>query len=128
MLVTRQRLNILAAVCATTIATAAPALADAINGDWCNGTATMHIDFPGTIRIPSGKQITGECWRHACRYTVPAGDKDAGSPVLLRLIDELTMEFYQSAASIDASQAGERGEGITATGPAVTWKRCQPVS
>ena len=107
----RRRCKLLAAVLGLCVA-AAPAYADAINGDWCKDAATLHIEFPSTIRIQSGKDVAGDCSRHACHYKVPAGEKDGGAEMLLQLINEDTMELFNGATKA----------------PPETWKRCQPVS
>ena len=90
-----------------------PASADAIDGDWCLGAANLHIQGPA-IRTPGGKDITGDYGRHAFRYQAPAGDQDAGAEVLMRLLNEDTMELMRRTGSGD--------------GPVETWKRCLPVS
>ena len=90
-----------------------PALADAIDGDWCNGISSLHINGPA-IRTPGGKDMTGDYDRHAFRYVAPAGEKYAGAEVVMRLMSEEEMLLMRR---IDGSDS-----------PVETWKRCQPVS
>ncbi len=92
---------------------AAPALADAIDGDWCNGISSLQINGPA-IRTPGGKDITGTYSRHAFRYIAPAGDRDAGAEVLMRLLGEQEMLLMRRIGGTES--------------PAESWKRCQPVS
>ena len=91
----------------------APALADAIDGDWCDGAANFHIQGPA-IRTPAGKNITGDYSRHAFHYLAPAGEKDAGADVMMRLLNEDTLDLLRRVGGAD--------------GPIEIWKRCQPVS
>lgn len=108
----RRRLKCLAAIGIAIVVAASPALADAIDGDWCNGSATMHVEFPSTIRIPSGRDVTGTCGRHACQFTTPAGETNGGTDVLMKLVNEQTMELWR----------------FPTTPTPETWTRCQPVS
>jgi len=99
------------AVGLTLIAT--PALADRIDGDWCNGASTYHIDGPA-IRIPSGKDMTGDYTRHSFHYISPAGEKDAGTEIFMRILSEEDMQLM-------------RRTGLTES-PIENWQRCKPVS
>lgn len=92
---------------------APPALADRIDGDWCNGPASLHIDGPA-IRTPSGKDMAGDYARHAFHYLAPAGDKDAGAEIFMRLMSEDEMQLMRRMG--------------TADGPVELWQRCKPVS
>ena len=104
----------LATSIALSFAVSTPALADAINGDWCNGKDTIHIEFPASIRIQSGKDIAGACDRHNCRYTAPAGEKDAGAEVMMHVISDEEMLLMRRVGGTD--------------GPIENWQRCRPVS
>ena len=72
---------------------ATPALADAIDGDWCSASKHLTIKGPD-ITLPSGAAIQGEYRRHEFFYQVPAGDADAGSLIYLQLQGEDFMGFY----------------------------------
>lgn len=88
---------------------ATPALADRIDGAWCDsGTArTLSIDGPA-ITTPGGHAIQGNYARHAFSYTVPAGEPGAGGQVAMRLLNETNVEIAFPGAA--------RGE---------IWHRCQ---
>jgi hypothetical protein len=90
-----------------------PAFADAIDGDWCNGPASLRIEGPA-IHTPGGKDMTGDYDRHAFHYIVPAGEKDAGADVMIQLMNDYEMVLVHRIGGAD--------------GPLETWKRCQPVS
>lgn len=70
-----------------------PALADAIDGNWCHGGRHLAIDGP-TILTPGGRTIKGKYDRHAFAYLAPAGEKEAGLQIFMVLLDEETMEFH----------------------------------
>ena len=68
---------------------ASPALADAIDGDWCSTTEVAHFSIAGpTIITPAGAQATGDYSRHAFSYVVPAGEPGAGGTIVMRLLNE----------------------------------------
>ena len=92
---------------------AAPAVADAIDGDWCYGAANFHIEGPA-IRTPGGKDITGDYSRHAFHYLAPPGEKDAGADVMMRLLNEDTLDLMRRTGAGDS--------------PVETWNRCKPIS
>ena len=92
---------------------AAPAVADAIDGDWCFGAANFHIQG-SAIRTPAGKDIIGDYSRHAFHYLAPAGETDAGADVMMRLMNEVTVLLTRRVGGVD--------------GATETWMRCQPVS
>jgi hypothetical protein len=70
-----------------------PALADAIDGDWC--LAEKHLSILGPkITLPSGVSIQGDYRRHRFFYQVPAGDADAGALIYLQLHGEDNMSLY----------------------------------
>ena len=92
---------------------AAPALADRIDGDWCLNALSFHIEGPA-IRTPGGKDITGDYSRHAFHYLSPTGEKDAGADVMMRLLNEDTLDLMRRTGGTD--------------GPVETWNRCKPIS
>jgi hypothetical protein len=89
----------------------APALADAIDGDWCHGDG-RHFQIAGPqIVTPKGQRVVGNYGRHDFDYVVPAAEPDAGQTVMMRLINEQTVQL--------------RLAGNAAAEPQV-WKRCTP--
>jgi hypothetical protein len=94
----------------TLTAANSPAIADAIDGDWCSASGS-HFKITGpTIELGAGAAITGDYSRHAFRYAVPAGEPEAGSEVLMDLQSEHLLRL-------------RRG-----TGPVEEWRRCSTVS
>jgi hypothetical protein len=92
---------------------AAPALADAIDGDWCAGGRRLMINGP-EITTPGGTTMQGNYARHQFSYLAPKGDDDAGAQVFLDLLSEKAMNSYHV---ID----GKLSEPTL-------WKRCQITS
>lgn len=88
-----------------------PALADSIDGDWCNGT--LHFEIKGaTILTPGRNKTEGRYGRYSFSYVVPANEPGAGG--------EVTMVFV-------------RPETVRLTRPGQTdspeiWRRCKPIS
>lgn len=67
------------------------ALADAIDGDWCNMDGShLRIDGP-QIEIAPGHVLSGTYTRHAFSYVAPAGGAEAGAEIqfVLRSDDEM---------------------------------------
>tara|TARA_R110002126_G_scaffold118819_1_gene259402 strand:- start:99 stop:506 length:408 start_codon:yes stop_codon:yes gene_type:complete len=94
-----------------------PAVADAIDGAWCNGVKRLEISGP-TILTPGGNSIDGVYGRHDFTYTVPTGEAGAGANVDMDLIGDDTMRLWPNGRSPDPEIAG-----------AQMWKRCAaPVS
>jgi hypothetical protein len=87
------------------------ALADSIDGLWCNKTRTMSIEGP-TIITPGGHQITGDYERHYFFYTVPANEPSAGAAVRMQLVNEETVALWIEPGPTEAE----------------VWKRCKPVA
>ncbi|MSP89712.1 MAG: hypothetical protein EXQ92_13025 [Alphaproteobacteria bacterium] len=89
----------------------APALADAIDGDWCHSDG-RHFQIVGPqIVTPKGQRIAGNYGRHDFNYVVPAAEPDAGQTVDMRLINDQTVHLRLS--------------GNAAAEPQV-WRRCTP--
>ena len=87
-----------------------PALADAIDGDWC-GEGGKHFKIIGpTIEYGPGVSLSGDYDRHGFRYVVPAGEPGAGSEVLMDLQGEHLLHVRRGA------------------GPVEEWRRCSTVS
>ena len=88
---------------------AGPALADAIDGDWCSDDRKrMSIQGPA-ITTPGGQRITGDYSRHAFSYVVPNGEAGAGVTVNIQLLSEYHAQSRQGSD------------------PAIRdWRRCRP--
>lgn len=70
-----------------------PALADAIDGDWC--LAEKHLAIVGSkITLPTGAVTQGEYRGHEFLYQVPVGEVDAGSLIYMQLQGEDNMSLY----------------------------------
>jgi len=86
----------------------APALADAIDGNWCHQDG-RRFSIRGTdIVTPGGKAMQGNYSRHYYSYVPPAPERGAGQPVNMTLVNENTVHL----------QYGE------ASGAAEVWLRC----
>ena len=65
-----------------------PALADAIDGDWCRADGKrMSIRGP-VIITPGGRETNGNYTRHFFSYVIPSGEADAGATVSIQLLSE----------------------------------------
>jgi hypothetical protein len=74
--------------------TAAPAVADAIDGDWCSGDG-RRLSIAGPVIVtPGGTRKQGAYTRHSFDYTVPAGEPDAGQEVSMRLLSEIAVQIH----------------------------------
>ncbi len=92
------------------LAAASPALADAIDGQWCFASSHLEIQGP-SITTPGGNKIGGDYSRHGFRYVVPANEPDPGSEIVMVLHGEELMELTRKGAP-----APEK------------WRRCKPIS
>jgi len=94
-----------------------PAVADAIDGNCCNGVKRLEIDGPRIV-TPGGNTLQGVYGRHDFSYTVPAGEPGAGANVDMDLLGDDDMRLWPNGRSPDPGTAG-----------AQMWKRCAaPVS
>jgi hypothetical protein len=100
-----------------TILAAAPARADAIDGDWCHLDGRTMIIRGSAITIPSAKAITGNYSRHAFSYVIPGGEPGAGATVDMVLLNEETVRLTRG---VPPGSAGESEPEI--------WRRCKPVA
>jgi hypothetical protein len=92
------------------VAIAVPALADAIDGDWCHTKDGRRFSIRGAdIVTPGGKKMQGDNSRHAFNYVVLAPEPGAGKTVFMMLLDENTVQLR-----------------VGAEGAAETWLRCSP--
>ena len=68
-----------------------PALADSIDGDWCNRDGShLRIDGPA-ITLGAGQSIMGKYGRHAFSYVAPQGDPESGKEIFFVLRSETEM-------------------------------------
>jgi hypothetical protein len=88
-----------------------PALADAIDGEWCLGTSHFAIDGPN-ILTPGGSRIQGNYSRHGFVYVVPTNEPGAGVEINMVLLNE---------ESVRLTRGGQSSE------PEI-WRRCKPTS
>lgn len=95
------------------IGIATPASADAIDGDWCFGAASLFVKG-AAVRTPGGSQIQADYDRHGIRYVVPANEVGAGAEVVMRLLNEENAVLVRKAGTVESAPE--------------TWKRCKPVS
>ena len=88
-----------------------PALADAIDGDWCHEDGRrLSINGPDIV-TPAGTPTKGEYDRHHFSYVVPANEPGAGATVAMILLSELQIRLRPPA------------------GEEQMWRRCgKPVS
>jgi hypothetical protein len=91
---------------------AAPARADAIDGDWCHGTSHFTIDGD-TIVTPGRNKVQGRYTRYSFHYVIPASEPGAGS--------EVTMRMIRGQELVHLNRSSHTG------GPEV-WRRCKPIS
>ena len=91
---------------------AAPARADAIDGDWCFGASHLLIEGSSII-TPARNKIQGEYNRYRFSYVVPANEAGAGI--------EIRMVMIRGQEIVHLTRAGQSGE------PEV-WRRCKPIS
>ena len=107
---TRWRGIVAAAGSAMLLASAAPAWADAIDGDWCRDDGKrMSIHGPAIV-TPGGKSTSGDYTRHFFSYVVPADEAGAGDTVAITLLSEYLAH---------SRQGGD-------TAPVQVWNRCRP--
>ena len=92
------------------IVAASPALADAIDGQWCLASSHFEIDGP-KIRTPGGNHTVGNYDRHGFTYIVPANEAGAGTQIVMVLLNEETVRLTRNESS-----------------PAEIWRRCKPTS
>jgi hypothetical protein len=91
----------------------APALADAIDGDWCFGGHHMNIDG-STILTPARNKLQGQYLRYRFNYVIPANEPGAGG--------EINMVMIRGKEIVHLSRPGGK------TGEPEVWHRCKPIS
>ncbi len=94
---------------------ATAAVADAIDGRWCNGAEQFTIEGP-TITTPAGNRLQGNYDRHGFDYIVPDGEAGAGDRVVMALQSDHLLHLQRTP-----------GGGAT-PGPVEQWRRCANIS
>jgi hypothetical protein len=95
--------------CAAAFGFVCPAVADAIDGDWCRADGKrMSIRGPAII-TPGGQQTNGDYTRHFFSYVIPSGESGAGATVTVQLLSDYLAHARQHP---DATVQ--------------EWRRCQP--
>lgn len=89
---------------------AGPVRADAIDGHWCSGAKSFEIDG-ANIRLPGGIGTVGKYDRHGFEYVVPSGEPDAGTEIVMLLLNEETVRLQRAN-----------------TAAPEIWRRCKPIS
>jgi hypothetical protein len=89
---------------------AGPALADAIDGNWCHSDGRRFSIRGPEIVTPGGKRMEGNYSRHWFSYTAPAPEPGSGKTIFMTLADENTVQL-------------RLGEPTSAP---ETWVRCSP--
>jgi hypothetical protein len=87
-----------------------PALADAIDGNWCHSDGRRFTIRGPEIVTPGGKRMEGNYSRHWFSYAPPAPEPGAGQMIFMTLADENTVHL----------RVGEQ------TATPETWVRCSP--
>jgi hypothetical protein len=78
---------------------AAPAFADAIDGNWCHSDG-RHFTIRGPeIVTPGGKRMDGNYSRHAFSYAAPVPEPDAGQTIFMTLANENTVYLRHGEAA-----------------------------
>jgi hypothetical protein len=90
------------------------ALADAIDGDWCNLDGS-HLRIEGPrIELAPGQFLKGKYNRHTFSYVAPNGDPEAGAEIMFVLRSEEEMRRMRTP------DAMPEHEDI--------WRRCEATS
>ena len=87
-----------------------PALADRLDGDWCNFDDGKLTIEGSVILTPWGNQVEGTYGRHRFEYTAPAKDWHGGKTIVIQQYGDDLMEL-----SVDGGQPKQ-------------WRPCQVVS
>jgi hypothetical protein len=105
----QRKVSMFAIAVAMLPACAAPALADAIDGNWCHQDGRRLTIRGAEIVTPAGKAMQGDYGRHHFSYMVPAPEPNAGSMIFMALMGENHVRL----------RVGERGNEEA-------WVRCAP--
>jgi hypothetical protein len=103
-----------AVLSALALVIADPALADAIDGDWCSKSGA-HIRIEGPqIELAPGQIVMGKYDRHAFSYIAPQGDPEAGAEIIFRQRSQEEMRRVRDPAAMPEHDD--------------IWRRCQTIS
>lgn len=96
---------------------ALPAMADAIDGEWCR--EGRHFTIEGqNITTYAGTRMTGDYDRHGFRYVVPTNEPEAGTEIVMQLRgDELLDLFRRTPGGAAGAQSVPE-----------PWRRCRVTS
>ena len=72
----------------------APALADVIDGHWCQVDGRRFSIAGSSITTPGGTETQGEYTRHSFSYRVPPGEAGAGQPIMMLLRSETVLDLH----------------------------------
>ena len=93
------------------IFSSSPALADAIDGDWCSTTQARQLRIDGpNITTPGGQKTTGEYTRHTFTFVVPEGEPGTGETIAMQQLNEEEVQV-----------------SVNGGAPEV-WRRCELIS
>ena len=93
---------------------ASSALADSIDGDWCNKDGShLRIDGPA-ITLGAGQSIMGKYGRHAFSYIAPQGDPESGKEILFVQRSETEMRRVRDPMAMPEHED--------------IWQRCETIS
>ena len=81
------------ALLVTTLLSASPAWADAIDGDWCYPDGRRFSIRGPEIVTPAGMRMQGRYSRHSFSYLVPQPEPNAGLTVHMILENEDTVRL-----------------------------------
>ncbi len=75
------------------------ALADSLDGDWCNPVDGKLTIDGSQITTPAGNRVTGNYGRHRFEYTAPAGGWNGGKSIVIQQFNEQLMELSVERAA-----------------------------
>ena len=98
--------------------TIGPALADAIDGQWCSKNGQSIIIEGDRVISPGGAKLIGDYDRHHFIFTMPSGEHNGGKEVDMVLVNPGTVHTRYKSAGAEME-----------TGNPETWVLCsRPVS
>ena len=91
-----------------------PALADRIDGDWCNQDGSHLLIEGPSITLGAGQTLMGKYGRHEFSYIAPQGDPEAGKEILFILRSDDEMRRVRNPQAMPEH--------------ADLWRRCETIS
>ena len=80
-------------IVAGALSLSAPARADAIDGNWCDGEGGRRISIEGPLLVtPGGAKVQGDYSRHSFSYVTPTQEPEAGQKVDMLLMSETSVQ------------------------------------